>query len=219
MKSPTWGRVSRGFHWYHKAVDIVAPFRTPIYAPEAGTVTYVGQMGSGTSNAGLVVQIGNPSGNAHRLCHLDGYVVKKNDKVKEGQLVGYMGYTGFVLPPGKLGTHLHWIMFRGGKRVDPRNYVSIPSSPPSVPSAKMPRIGQSIVLTKGVNRTTFRAGTTKVAGVIKPTDSTTFVYLVRGYDPKYSNRILINSKSAGGNGVALALYYTNGVKIEGWKLK
>lgn len=82
-------------------------------------------------------------------------------------------------------------------------------------ASKMPAVGSRIRLSKGVARTTFRAGTTRRAGIIRPTDNT-YVYIVRGYDPKYSNRVLINSKSAGGDNVALALYYFSGAKIEGW---
>jgi hypothetical protein len=84
------------------------------------------------------------------------------------------------------------------------------------PVLKMPRVGSIIHLNKGQTRTTFRAKTTKVAGHIRVTDNS-FNYQVRGYDPVYGGRILINSKSGGGNGVALALYYTNGKKIDGWK--
>lgn len=84
------------------------------------------------------------------------------------------------------------------------------------PSNQMPPVGSSIQILKGVTRTTFRAGTTKVAGHIYATDNT-YIYTVRGYDPVYGGRVLINSASAGGNGVALALYYTNGVRVDGWK--
>ena len=214
MRSPVSGRISRGFSWYHTALDIVNTYRTAIRAPEAGKVTYVGQMGSGLNNAGNVVQIGNPAGNAHRLCHLDSYIVKNGQTVTEGQVVGYMGYTGYTIPSGIGGTHLHWIVFRAGKRANPLNFVSVPSGSPSVPS-KMPAVGSRIQILNGYTRTTFKAGTTTVAGTIKATDNG-YVYTVRGYDPKYSNRILINSASAGGNGVALALFYTSGQRIEGW---
>jgi hypothetical protein len=88
----------------------------------------------------------------------------------------------------------------------------------NAPQSKMPAVGQVINITKGTTRGTFRAGTTTVAGTIVAKD-TTYNYTVRGYDPKYPNRILINSASAGGNGVALALYYTNGTRIEGWTIK
>lgn len=83
------------------------------------------------------------------------------------------------------------------------------------PKLDMPAVGSKIQLAKGTSRTTFVAGTTKKAGTINVKDNT-YIYTVRGYDPVYKNRIIINSASAGGNGVALALYYTNGVRIDGW---
>lgn len=93
-----------------------------------------------------------------------------------------------------------------------RQKVAIP------PKTQMPSVGQVIHLDNPQVRTTFKAGTTTQAGVLRVTDNS-FNYTVRGYDPKYPNRILINSSSAGGNGVALALYYTNGNKIGGWSVK
>lgn len=83
------------------------------------------------------------------------------------------------------------------------------------PVLRMPAIGSRIQILQGVRRSTFKAGTTKVAGNIYARDNS-YIYTVRGYDSAYPNRILINSASAGGNGVALALYYTNGAKIDGW---
>lgn len=85
---------------------------------------------------------------------------------------------------------------------------------PPAPSTKMPPVGSSVELVGVQTRTTYRAGTTTVAGTIHANNN---VYTVRGYDSKYSGRILINSASAGGNDVALALYYTNGTNIGGWK--
>lgn len=84
------------------------------------------------------------------------------------------------------------------------------------PSLQMPPVGSRVKLANGTTRTTYKAGTTNVAGTIRVTDNS-FVYTVQGYDSRYPNRILINSKSAGGNGVALALFYTNGNKIDGWQ--
>ena len=84
------------------------------------------------------------------------------------------------------------------------------------PSIKMPPVGSKIQLIPKDTRNTYKAGTTKKAGTIRVTDNT-FIYTVRGYDPVYGSRILINSASAGGNGVALALYYTNGQIIPGWR--
>lgn len=80
----------------------------------------------------------------------------------------------------------------------------------------MPAIGSRIQLIPKDVRTTFKAGTASKAGVINVTDNT-FKYVVRGYDAKYPGRILINSASAGGDGVGLALYYVGGAKIPGWQ--
>lgn len=124
MRLPSNGSVSQGFHSAHLAVDIVAGYRRPIVAPEAGVVSYSGQMGSGTNDAGLVVQIGDET-NGHRLCHLESYVVSRGQRVAEGQLVGYEGYTGYTKPDNVIqGSHLHWVMWRNGQRVDGRRYVN-----------------------------------------------------------------------------------------------
>jgi hypothetical protein len=77
------------------------------------------------------------------------------------------------------------------------------------PALRMPAVGSSVKFT--VNRTAFVAGTTKVKGTLPPD-----LRIVRGYDPVYPNRILVNSASVG-NGVAVALYYQNGVRIDGWQ--
>jgi hypothetical protein len=139
---------------------------------------------------------------------------------------GKYGHIGVQLPDGRFWTDgVIWsslsryrlthptIVYRGWS-----THVNGVEVIKNSPKTKMPPIGATINITKGTTRGTFRAGTTTVAGTIKATDNT-FNYLVRGYDPKYPNRILINSASAGGNGVALALYYTNGTRIEGWTIK
>lgn len=131
MRMPSTGTVTQGFSSYHQAVDIAfigggnASYGKPIVAPQSGKVTYVGQMGSGTLDAGTVVQI--ESGNRlHRLCHLipGSPTVRVGQSVREGQKVGEMGYSGYVLPKSKAGTHLHWVMEINGVRVDGRKYVT-----------------------------------------------------------------------------------------------
>lgn len=77
------------------------------------------------------------------------------------------------------------------------------------PSLRMPAVGSSITIS--VPRTAFKPGTTQAVGTLQPD-----VRVVRGYDPVYGNRVLVNSRSLG-NGLAVALYFTNRVKIDGWK--
>lgn len=76
------------------------------------------------------------------------------------------------------------------------------------PVSKMPPIGSSVRFT--VPRTAFKSGTTNVIGTLQPD-----IRIVRGYDPVYGNRIIVNSVALG-NGVAVALYLTNGSLIAGW---
>lgn len=98
-----------------------------------------------------------------------------------------------------------------------RPKVIVLPPPTNVPSG-MPKVGQTVNIHKGQVRTTFVAGTTTVAGTIRAT-ANDFNYLIRGYDPKYPNRGIINTASGGGNGVALAFFYTDGRRIDGWSIK
>jgi hypothetical protein len=80
----------------------------------------------------------------------------------------------------------------------------------------LPAVGSRIHLISPQTRTTWKVGTAQAAGHIRVTDNT-FDYIIRGYDPKYPGRAIINSKSGGGDGVGLALYYLNGSIVDGWK--
>jgi len=129
MRLPASGKITQGFHAGHLAVDIATGYRKPIVAPEAGVITYVGQMGKpGTTlDAGTVVQIGYQDKRLHRLCHLDSVAngIRVGVTVKEGQTVGYEGYTGYTQPDNVVqGSHLHWVMYVNNTRVDGRKYVT-----------------------------------------------------------------------------------------------
>lgn len=90
------------------------------------------------------------------------------------------------------------------------------NAPAPTSGPKMPAVGSEIQLLPNQVRDTEHPGTASKAGEINVTNDR-FVYIVRGVDPKFPYRVLINSASGGGNGVALALYYTNGIIIPGWK--
>lgn len=194
------------FGWKHGGQDYSCAVGTQVVAPHAGTVTFAGYNGT----AGYEVRI--VAGNVQtRLLHNSVIQVRVGQVVKEGQNVALSGRSGFVTGP-----HVHWYLSINGKYVDPVLYITPPTIPKPPSTGKMPTIGSSIKILKGYTRTTYKAGTTTVAGTIRATDES-FIYQVRGYDPKYGYRILINSASGGGNGVALALYYTNGNRVEGWQ--
>ena len=97
----------------HEALDIMAPRGTPVVAVDDGTIAKLFTSKPG----GLTIYQYDPAGKlAYYYAHLDRYApgIKQGDRVKRGQVVGYVGSTGnaradaphlhftvYALPPGK----------------------------------------------------------------------------------------------------------------------
>lgn len=122
MRSPTNGKVTLGFGSTlppysqsdpHMGADYSANLGDNVYAPHAGKITIAGKLG----DCGLAVQIGTEQ-NGSRLCHNSKILVKVGQSVEEGQVIARAGDTGKAF-----GVHVHWVLFRKGKRVDPEKYV------------------------------------------------------------------------------------------------
>lgn len=96
----------------HKGVDYAAPSGTPIHATADGTVEFIGRQ-NGYGNVIILKNFGKYSTlYAHQSRFAKG--LKKGDHVQQGQLIGYVGSTGWATGP-----HLHY-EFRIDKRpVDP----------------------------------------------------------------------------------------------------
>lgn len=197
----------------HLGTDYAGSEGRDVASPVGGVVTmsyYSGSIG----NTIELKEDGN--GRLHRFAHNKTRLVSVGQRVSEGQKIAVSGNTGSFTT----GPHLHWDVRKAntnwgdsfGNYYDPEALLAQANKP----KPKMPPVGSKIQLLPKDVRTTFRPGTTTVAGRIDVKDNTYF-YFVRGYDPKYPYRITINSASAGGNGVSLALYYTNGKLIPGWK--
>lgn len=97
----------------------------PIYAAEDGTVIIVRDNDKSNVSWGNYVKIDHGNKIYTLYAHLrEGAVVKKGQKVKKGDLIGYMGNTGH-----SFGNHLHFEIYEGSAntthRVDPqpRTYV------------------------------------------------------------------------------------------------
>lgn len=73
-----------------------------VYAPEAGRVTLT----HGDPRMGNAVHIWIANRH-HALCHMDQIYVTEGQQVVEGQVLGTMGWTGYVVPAGPPGKHLH----------------------------------------------------------------------------------------------------------------
>jgi murein DD-endopeptidase MepM/ murein hydrolase activator NlpD len=115
-----------GFSWepprgdcahFHDGIDIAGASGSPIRAPAAGVVAFVG-WGYGFDPAFMVV-LGHAGGLESGYGHLIARAVVRNGQfVKKGQVIGYMGNTGY-----STGTHLHWEVKRNGVPLNPRSLL------------------------------------------------------------------------------------------------
>lgn len=97
----------------HNGLDFTARVGTPIYATGDGTVVYAGR-GSGF---GIHVKIDHGYGYQTVYAHMSRMAVHKGQKVKRGQIIGYVGNTGL-----STGPHLHYEVHYKGKPVNPIYY-------------------------------------------------------------------------------------------------
>lgn len=115
MVWPTLGhRITQYFTWRHSGLDIDGDYSSPIYAAEAGRVVFVG-WGGGYGNK---IDIDHGNGVITRYGHLSKFLVQKGENVSKGQTIGIMGSTGW-----STGTHLHFEVIVGGRRVNPLSYI------------------------------------------------------------------------------------------------
>ncbi len=138
LKSPLkFGRISSRFqrqrfhpilkiHRPHLGVDYAAPTGTPIRAVGDGTISHKGWSQGGGNN--LKIRHNSVYTTAYK--HLHGFApgVARGSKVKQGQVIGYVGATGLATGP-----HLHFEFFKSGRYVDPLSQV-FPSADPVPPS-------------------------------------------------------------------------------------
>ncbi|ELR70893.1 Peptidase, family M23 [Fulvivirga imtechensis AK7] len=98
----------------HTGIDFSAPIGTPIYATADGTVTKVKVRFSGY---GKLVEIDHGFGFKTRYAHMHEFEVEEGQKVKRGQIIGYVGNTGLSTAP-----HLHYEVIKNNKRINPVHY-------------------------------------------------------------------------------------------------
>ena len=118
---PTTGVVSSpyGLRWggtdFHPGMDIANDMGTPIVATADGVVEYAGWNSGGYGN---MVDINHGNGIMTRYGHASQVVVSVGQHVKRGQLIAYMGSTGF-----STGPHVHYEVHVNGNRVNPISYL------------------------------------------------------------------------------------------------
>ncbi|WP_299337143.1 M23 family metallopeptidase [uncultured Psychroserpens sp.] len=99
---------------FHFGMDFTAPRGTPVYASGDGVVK---RADSNSSGYGKHIRIDHGYGYVSLYAHLYKYNVKANQKVKRGDLIGYVGSTGRSEAP-----HLHYEVFKDGDRINPINF-------------------------------------------------------------------------------------------------
>ncbi len=124
IKNEDLRRMASGYGWrtdpftkarkFHYGMDFSANRGTPIYATGNGVVT---RADANSIGYGRHIRIDHGFNYVSLYAHLNKYNVKKGQKVKRGDIIGFVGSTGRSVAP-----HLHYEIFKNGKRINPRNF-------------------------------------------------------------------------------------------------
>ncbi|MCB9398204.1 MAG: M23 family metallopeptidase [Acidobacteria bacterium] len=106
----------------HNGVDYGAPLNTPVMAVADGKVLKAGRFGG----AGNMVELQHRNSMQTQYMHLNKFAsgVKAGARVKQGQIIGYVGKTGYAT-----AEHLHYGMKINGRYVDPLKQKVQPGTP------------------------------------------------------------------------------------------
>jgi len=108
-----------GYNKMHRGTDFAAPSGTPIMASGSGKITRARWCGGG----GNCVKIKHNSTYETIYAHMKAFAkgIKEGRKVKQGQIIGYVGSTGL-----STGPHLHYEVIVNGKKVNSQK-LKLPS--------------------------------------------------------------------------------------------
>ncbi len=99
-----------GYSRMHQGIDFGAPMGAPIVAATDGVVSFAGRNGG----HGNYVRLNHAGGISTGYAHMSRIVARAGERVRQGELIGYVGSTGL-----STGPHLHYEMFRNGQAVNP----------------------------------------------------------------------------------------------------
>ena len=121
---PCGDHMSSGFGWrrhpifggphFHKGIDLPCVTGTPIKTTGSGRVNFAGT----TTGYGHTVFIDHGYGIETRYGHCSSLNCRIGDEVKEGQVIAFVGSSGWSVAP-----HLHYEVRVGGRPVDPKQYI------------------------------------------------------------------------------------------------
>ena len=113
---PTVGKISQGYFWYHRAIDIANPAAPVVVASRGGTVLSAGW--NFPQAYGIHIIIDHGDGYKTLYGHLSSVAVSPGQSVLRGQVIGQMGSTG-----RSTGTHLHFEIRTPKGNVNPLGYL------------------------------------------------------------------------------------------------
>jgi murein DD-endopeptidase MepM/ murein hydrolase activator NlpD len=116
-------RMASGYKWrmhpilkirkFHKGMDFTAPVGTPIYASGNGRVVKAKR----SATFGKVIYIDHGYGYETVYAHMSKMKARRGQKVKRGDLIGYVGNTG-----RSVSAHLHYEVHKNGRAINPINF-------------------------------------------------------------------------------------------------
>ncbi len=104
-----------GYWRMHNGIDIGASYGTKIYASDGGIVITSEE----SYSYGQYVMIAHGNGRYTLYAHMSQRLVKVDDTVSQGQVIGYVGATGYATGP-----HIHFEIYENDVRVDPLQFFS-----------------------------------------------------------------------------------------------
>lgn len=143
--APVAGRVTSGFGMrrhpilgfarLHAGIDFGAAWGAPIYAVNDGAVSFAGYSGG----HGNLVRLDHGGGIGTGYAHMSRIAVSPGERVRKGQIIGYVGSTGL-----STGPHLHYELYRNGRPINPAGagYVMQSVASPAQSAAFKARLAQ-----------------------------------------------------------------------------
>lgn len=107
-------------HKFHYGIDLAARKGTKVYTVAGGVVKEAGRL----AGYGNTVLVQHNQRFKTRYAHLNTMVVKVGQKITQGDLIGTVGNTGFVVRTGKGdASHLHFEVYDGKTQVNPLKFL------------------------------------------------------------------------------------------------
>lgn len=103
-----------GLKEFHSGIDVSAPTGAKVLATADGIVSFAGRRPA----YGKLVTVNHKFGIATRYGHLDRYTVQPGQRVRKGDIIGYIGSTG-----RSTGPHVHYEVRLGGRALNPLRFL------------------------------------------------------------------------------------------------